>query len=381
MAGADQMAAAQQVRSATATRFSHIEHVDAWRFDQATWSAERTEAFAGLHNKRRRIIILFDESSSIIDPIWEVVEGALTDEDTEIIWVVFGNPTRIEGRFARCLGADRELWGTKQIDARTVPGTNKVLFEQLIQQYGIDSDYVRVRILGKLPRASALTFIDTEIVELAATRPLVAPPRETPLVAGLDIARGGMDNCVIRFRKGQDARTIPPVKIPGSEVRDSTRLIAAVSEVVRIYKPDVLFGDGTGVGGPVLDRLRQLGLNIVEVQFGAKAPEHRYGNMRAYMWGKMKEWLHAGGCIDNDQPLKTDLSGPEYTHNKKDQLILEAKEHMRDVRGLASPDDGDALALTFAYPVGWRQLDKYGEEVGRWESGHAETEYDPLDRD
>jgi len=66
-----------------------------WRCDAATWSENNTAAFAGLHNKGRRILLLFDEASQIADKVWEVAEGALTDEDTEILWLVFGNPRQL----------------------------------------------------------------------------------------------------------------------------------------------------------------------------------------------------------------------------------------------------------------------------------------------
>ena len=65
----------------------------------AVWNKNNTEAFAGLHNQGKRIVVVFDEASAIDDTIWEVTEGALTDSDTEILWLAFGNPTRNTGRF------------------------------------------------------------------------------------------------------------------------------------------------------------------------------------------------------------------------------------------------------------------------------------------
>jgi hypothetical protein len=108
--------------------------------------------------------------------------------------------------------------------------------------------------------------------------------------------------------------------------------------------------DGTGIGGPIVDRLKQLGhSNVVEVQFGAEAPDAKYANMRAYMWGRLRDWLPKG-AIDADPRLEMDLTAPGYTHDKRDRVVLESKEHLKD-RGIDSPDDADALALTFAAPV------------------------------
>ncbi len=67
------------------------------------------------------------------------------------------------------------------------------------------------------------------------------------------------------------------------------------------------------------------------------------------MWGQMRDWLVHGG-IDDDPRLEQDITGPGYEHDKQDRIVLEAKEKMKK-RGLDSPDDGDALALTFAAPV------------------------------
>jgi hypothetical protein len=70
------------------------------------------------------------------------------------------------------------------------------------------------------------------------------------------------------------------------------------------------------------------------------------------MWGHMREWL-AGGMIENNPDLIADLTGVEYGYvlrEGRDAIQLEKKEDMRK-RGLASPDRGDALALTFGYPV------------------------------
>jgi len=184
-----------------------------WRADAIPWSDENTEAFAGLHNKGRRVILIFDEASAINDKIWEVSEGALTDQDTEIVWLAFGNPTRNSGRFRECFGRFRHRWDHGHIDSRDVEGTNKAQFEQWVRDYGEDSDFVRVRVRGVFPHAGSMQFISSELAEAAA-----APEREVPfihgepLIMGVDVARFGDDASIIRFRRGRDARSIPPIK-------------------------------------------------------------------------------------------------------------------------------------------------------------------------
>jgi len=107
-------------------------HEKTWRVDAIPWSLNNTEAFAGLHNQGRRVLVIFDEASAIADEIWEVTEGALTDADTEILWFAFGNPTRNAGRFRECFGKFRHRWATQQIDSRTVEGTNRKQLDEWV---------------------------------------------------------------------------------------------------------------------------------------------------------------------------------------------------------------------------------------------------------
>jgi hypothetical protein len=326
-----------------------------WFCSPQSCKEENSEAFAGQHAADSTSFYVIDEGSAVPDVIYEVAEGGLTDGEPMIF--VFGNPTRSQGAFHRiCFGSMRHRWQPVIVDARDAKFTNKTQIGEWIQDYGIDSDFIRVRVLGLPPNASDLQFIGQNLVS-AAQRVGVAVLPDEPLVAGLDLARGGSDECVIRFRRGKDGRSIPAIRVPGEQARDSMKLATMAADVLtRSYdgrRVKMLFVDATGgsIGGPVADRLRQLGhRNVVDVQFGGESPERKYANMRAYMWGKMRDWLAAGGAIDGTPALETDLTAPGYFHDKQDRLLLESKEQMKK-RGVDSPDDGDALALTFAQVV------------------------------
>jgi len=92
---------------------------------------------------------------------------------------------------------------------------------------------------------------------------------------------------------------------------------------------------------------------------------HHETNKRAEMWGFMKEWLKVCSLPD-DPELLADLKAVDYGYDASDAILLERKDDMG--RGLASSDDGDALALTFAYPVAkkdWAEQRRFEEGLQR----------------
>lgn len=341
--------------SATSIRSKDKKHDQSWKCDFVPWSEHNTEAFAGLHNERKRIVLIFDEASAIADTVWEVAEGALTDENTEIIWLCFGNPTRISGRFRECFRKYKHRWIHRQIDSRTVEGINLLKVKQWEEDYGADSDFFKVRVRGQFPSTGDKQFIDSKVADRAVSRGREEFEYDLfqPLVIGIDFARSGEDKSVIRARRGR--HTYDPIKF---KERDSMKAAVIVMDKISRAKqlwhsePDAIFADGGSIGGPIIDRLKQMGLEeIWEIQFGGAADDKtQWGNKRIEMWAGMRDWLEIG-CIDDDQDLYDDLIAPELLMMKRrDVYILESKEDMKE-RGIPSTDDGDALALTFARPV------------------------------
>jgi hypothetical protein len=339
----------------------HKDYRETWFCTAQTCREENSEAFAGQHSATSTSFYCFDESSSIPDKIFEVSEGGLTDGEPMVF--MFGNPTRNKGAFYRAnFGLHKDRWRHGSIDSRKCKLTNKDQLQEWESDYGEDSDFFRVRVRGLPPRAGDLQFIANDLVYDAQRRE-ARGNQDDPLIAGIDLARGGIDSNVIRFRRGYDAASIDPIKISGDKTQDSTLMVSKISDILRELKPDAVFGDETGIGGPILDRLRQLGFRVHGVQFGSRAPDSRhFANMRAFMWNKTREWLRLGS-IDRDPRLEVDLTGPGFHHDRRDRLVIESKESMKK-RGLASPDDGDALALTFAMPVMAKRIDRTTYKLG-----------------
>jgi hypothetical protein len=355
----------------TSIKANDAESAATWRTDFVTWSEDNPQASAGAHNKGKRLIIIMDEAGEIPDSIYKVIEGALTDANTEIIWLLFSQCTKSDGAFYEaCFGNQRHRWRPAIIDSRTVEGINVKEIEESIALYGEDSDHVRVRYRGLFPVAGGGKFIDLQMVNEAKKRRAVALPHD-PLVAGVDFAWGGIDENVIRFRKGSDARSIPPVRVKGEFTRDPAVMVGKIADVLsKSYngeKVAMMFADGSGVGGnagAVVAGVRALGhSNIQEVNFGHDAIDQaHYAYRRDEMWGKMKEWLRSSGAIDDDPGLAADLQKPVLVSDPKQRIKLEPKDKMKERlrkagQDSSSPDDGDALALTFANPVAVKKQD------------------------
>ena len=330
--------------TATALFSSDPEHEKHWRIDMIPWSERNTEAFAGLHNKGKRILLIFDEASAIPDAIWEVSEGALTDEHTEIIWAVFGNPTRNTGSFYNCFGKFRHRWRIRNIDSRNVEGTNKAQIQKWIEDYGEDSDFVKVRVRGEFPSAGTNQLISTVNVEVARRNQL--HPDEfmsQPVIIGVDVARFGTCESVICARKGR--KQVYQKAFLGL---DTVQLAMRIAEAYRdLGGSGTIIVEENGVGGGVIDTLRNLGYPVVGLISG-KAAEDKdiFFNNTAESWFKMMKWFELGADIIDDPILAEQLTSREYFYTSKSQLRLQDKEDLE-----VSPDRADALAITFAHTV------------------------------
>lgn len=196
--------------------------------------------------------------------------------------------------------------------------------------------------------------------------------RHSPVVLGVDIARFGDDRSVVFRRQGRQA--FKPTIYRGIDNMD---LATRVANLIEQYNPDAVFCDSGG-GGGVIDRLRQLKYDVIEIPFGSKAihPD-KYINRRTEMWWLMKEWVEEGGAIPDDVALKQELATPIYWYDNVGRRVLESKDQIKKrLQGGGSPDLADALALTFALPV----AKKVPEDIyiKRRKEATQKADYDPY---
>ena len=195
-----------------------------------------------------------------------------------------------------------------------------------------------------------------------------------PIILGIDPARFGDDRSVVFRRQGKQA--FKPVVYRGI---DNMELAARVANQIEEHKPDAVFCDA-GAGSGVIDRLRQLSYDVIEIPFGGKASKpEQYLNRRSEMWWLMKQWIEEGGAIPNDVALKQELATPIYWYDNVGRRVLESKDQIKKrLQGAGSPDLADALALTFALPV----AKKVPEDIyiKRRKESTQKADYDPYTR-
>lgn len=317
-------------------------------------TASKPENMAGFHEDH--ILFICDEASGIDDRIYETIEGALTSADSKLL--LCGNPTRNAGVFKRAFFEDRDLYYTQKISCLDSERVTDEYSQLLIRQYGMDSDVVRVRVLGEFPKAEPDGLIALELVEAAMMRDTLNDDVKlsNTVFIGADIARFGDDETVICSRIG--GRVLDMTHYNKRDTMETVgRILDTATRIMAAYgkQKAAIYIDDDGVGGGVTDRLREVvyerGLNaaVYDCHNGGKANDSgHYGNWATESWDLLRQRFAAGTIqLPQDDELAAQLSMRKYKVNSKGQMILEEKSIYKK-RTRRSPDRADALVLAFA---------------------------------
>jgi len=290
--------------------------------------------------------VVIDEVAQIKPEVWnDIIQPALSDR---MGWAMFiGTPSGINLFSEIYYRADAlpdwhaakyTVYDTNAINPDEVQRLKRDMAEtSFSREYLCDFSAAgddQLISLSEAEEASKRTYTDKDVVG-------------APKILGVDPARFGDDRSVIFKRQG--LQSFDPLVYRGLDNMD---LAARVAAVIEQWEPDAVFIDA-GAGAGVIDRLRQLDYDVVEVPFGGKATQaHLFVNRRAEMWFEMADWIKQGGAIPNDVSLKQELATPVYWYDAAGRKMLEPKDEIKKrLQGGGSPDMADALALTFAYPV------------------------------
>ena len=317
--------------------------------------------------------IVMDEVAQLKNELWtDIVQPALSDR---LGWSIFiGTPSGIN-LFSELYykAVDEDSWTAARF---TVYDTDSLHPDEVtrLKRDMSETSFAREYLCDFSAQG------DDQLIALADTEDAAKRVyqrdhvRLSPIVLGIDPARFGDDRSVVFRRQGRQA--FKPVVYRGI---DNMELAARVANLIEEHNPDAVFCDA-GAGSGVIDRLRQLSYDVIEIPFGGKAikPE-QYINRRSEMWWLMKQWIEEGGAIPNDVALKQELATPIYWYDNVGRRVLESKDQIKKrLQGAGSPDLADALALTFALPVAKKEMEDI--YIKRRKESTGKTEYDPYSR-
>jgi hypothetical protein len=315
-------------------------------------SAQSTkrERQSGVHSFTQ--VYLIDEGSGVEDSTYSNAIGSLGtaragDDGRGGYVIVVSNPERGSQPFYTSLFSKAPKgWDLLTFTAFRSKQTSAGFIEEIRELYGEDSDEWRVMVLGEFPRADGSMFIPASVVDEASQR--IVTHQEVlpyPVILGVDVARSTTgDSSVIAVRQGAKLTDLYEFKLD-----DTMVLVGKIRDLFYASKAQVICIDADGVGGPVADRCRQLGLPIIEIRSSLPSSDPmQYANIRTQLWGEMREWLKSGS-IPNNEDLKFELSTMTWGYDKRMAEQLTSKKKLVDNRGkrIKSPDRADALAYTF----------------------------------
>lgn len=335
-----------------------------WFAAKTVWNPDKPQAFAGQHNRKSLNVVIFDEASTIPHVIWDVTIGGL--KTGLPIFMAFGNLTLHTGDFVDAInGKGIEFDYHKSIDARTCRFPNKETIADEVQEYGEDSDYVRVWVRGLPPRGSLSGYFGETLIESSRK----ARPRGVQtdaLVAAWDAAWGGDDDNTVTFGEGKDAWSINPIIVPGRETARPERMIQVLADVMTKEWPcssggrkrvAMLFGDGSGICTEVFAGLYSLGItNTMSVNWSGNPRNEKIDkNIKAQIMRGLRDAMLAGIGVSDDDDLAEDmrdLVAVNFLPLQFEKKELMKKRRQKDrVRGGKSSDRLDSLAMLTYMPV------------------------------
>ena len=303
---------------------------------------EKPEALQGLHSKH--VLVIVDEASGVDDAIFDAGRGAMAGENCFVVFA--SNPTRLSGLFYKTHNELAPLWETLQVNGEDVPLQTQQFRDEIIYEYGRDSNYYRVNVTGDFPTAEDDVVIPKPLCEAALKRDV--KPYGTR-VWGVDIARFGSDRCVL-VKRCENATLEPHISWGGMDTMQSAgKIFFEWKNTPAHERPVSIIVDVIGIGSGVVDRLIELDLPVIGLNVAELASvEDQFMRSRDEVWWRARQWLEKRACkLVEDKVLMAELSLPTYTFTSNGKIKVESKDEMRK-RYPRSPDVADAFCLTFA---------------------------------
>lgn len=354
----------------TATKIVHVEAPETWKVVAQKWSEHKPDAFGGLHNGGRGQCTIMDEGSGIAQSIFEVAEATNTDPDSFLF--TFGNPMKKASYFYQIFTRFRHRWLTMTVDTRRAKAANQKQIEAAIEDYGLNSDYVRVNVLGEFPETDADTLIALHLMEAARRREIdISAVSGVKPIWGLDPARFGDDRTALAKRRGR--KLLEPVSSwRGLDTMQTAGKVKALyDDTPPAERPSHIVVDTIGIGSGVADRMREMGLPVFMLNVSERPSiDGKYAKLRDELWWKCRQWFEGLDVEAQDDALMGELADLLYSFTSNGQIKAESKDDVKKRLG-RSPDLADAFVATFAvHPVQIEaDMDRYARARYRAASG------------
>lgn len=303
---------------------------------------EKPEALQGLHAKH--VLVIVDEASGVDDAIFEAGRGAMSGDNNFII--LASNCTRLSGLFYRTHHELAPLWETDHWNGEESPLQTQKFRDEIIFEYGKDSNYYRVNVQGEFPTAEDDVVIPASLCEAALKRQVEAFGTR---VWGLDVARFGGDRTVLVKRCENSTLEVHKSWNGMDTMQTAGKVLKEWLDTKPNERPVSIIVDVIGIGAGVVDRLIELDLPIIGLNVAeAASVEELYMRSRDELWFRARKWLERKHCrLVEDKILVGELILPRYTFTSTGKIKVESKDEMRK-RYPRSPDVADAFCLTFA---------------------------------
>jgi len=327
------------------TRFYLREESEEWfavarvaRVVKTESSAGEAWGMQGFHSEH--MLFLIDEASGVDDAVWGAVEGALSTE-TEVKVVACGNPNNPKGWFFKAFNKHKAQWNRMTISYRDSPNVSNKWAADMIEMYGLEHPWVRVKVLGEFPNTLEHGLFNYNMLESAQSLKLERDPNAF-ITLGVDVARYGDNNTVFTVAVGGAVQSMK--KYSGLDTAE----VALEAEFVgKKIGADYIVIDADGVGAGTVDTIRPLlkgsSIKLIEWHGSESAlSSGRFANTRTEL-----AWLARDGLaekrisIPNDEALLRQGSVVRYIFDRANRIQLEKKEKIQDLIG-ESPDELDS---------------------------------------
>ncbi len=289
------------------------------------------------------VLLILDETKGIPDAVYDALQGALTGESGNRL-LVSSTPGAPTGIFHRIFADARHAWRLHHLPASDSSLVSEAWVEQRREEWGEDSPIYVARVLGEFPEDEEGVLYRLGLLEAAVDRTFQPEKDTQPAVfLGVDPARFGPDRTGLAVWRGRQL-----VELESRQGMDIMETASWISARIREHSASRVRVDGIGIGAGLVDRLRQLGHPVEDVNVARAASQPElFVNQKAELAWRFREALEAGSIgLPDHEGLLAELSAFKYDYDPKGRIVIGKKGEVRRSLG-RSPDLADAALLGF----------------------------------